>query len=83
MWSGRAPISFDVDVLDPAEFAATGYNIPDGQSVAQVERILGAVLDTGLTCSFECVEYNPTMDPEGKDLSTLMGILRMVSDKLK
>ena len=79
----RVHISFDVDVLDPAEFAATGYNIPDGLSVAQVERILGAVLDTGLTCSFECVEYNPTMDPEGKDLSTLMGILRMVSDKLK
>ena len=79
----RVHISFDVDVLDPAEFAATGYNIPDGLSVAQVERILGAVLDTGLTCSFECVEYNPTMDPGKKDLDTLMGILRMVSDKLK
>ena len=76
-------ISFDVDVLDPSEFAATGYNIPDGLSIAQAERILGAVLDTGLTCSFECVEYNPTMDPDGKDLDTLMGILRTVSDKLK
>ena len=79
----RVHISFDVDVLDPAEFAATGYNIPDGLSAAQVERILGAVLDTGLTCSFECVEYNPTMDPGKKDLDTLMGILRTVSDKLK
>ncbi len=79
----RVHISFDVDVLDPAEFAATGYNIPDGLSVAQVERILGAVLDTGLTCSFECVEYNPTMDPGKKDLGTLMGILRTVSERLK
>ena len=79
----RVHISFDVDVLDPAEFAATGYNIPDGLSVAQVERILGAVLDTGLTCSFECVEYNPTMDPGKKDLDTLMGILRTVSERLK
>jgi len=76
-------ISFDVDVLDPAEFAATGYNIPDGLGVAQVEQILGAVLDTGLTCSFECVEYNPAMDPAGKDLDALMGIFEMVSGKLK
>ncbi len=76
-------ISFDVDVLDPAEFTATGYNIPEGLTVAQVERILGAVLDTGLTCSFECVEYDPTRDPDGKDLDTLMGIMKLVSDKLK
>lgn len=79
----RVHISFDVDVLDPAEFAATGYNIPDGLGIAQVERILGAVLDTGLTCSFECVEYNPAIDPNQRDLNTLMGIFRMVSDKLK
>ena len=79
----RVHISFDVDVLDPSEFTATGYNIPEGLSVAQVERILGAVLDTGLTCSFECVEYNPAMDPMGKDLNTLMGIFRMVSEKLR
>lgn len=79
----RVHISFDVDVLDPSEFTATGYNIPEGLSVAEVERILGAVLDTGLTCSFECVEYNPVMDPDQKDLNTLMGIFRMASDKLK
>lgn len=79
----RVHISFDVDVLDPSEFTATGYNIPDGLGIAQVERILGAVLDTGLTCSFECVEYNPAIDPNQRDLNTLMGIFRMVSDKLK
>ena len=76
-------ISFDVDVLDPSWFTATGYNIPDGLSAAEVQQILSAVLDTGLTCSFECVEYNPMMDPDKKDLKTLMDILRMVSDKLK
>lgn len=79
----RVHISFDVDVLDPAEFAATGYNIPDGLGIAQVERVLGAVLDTGLTASFECVEYNPAMDSQKGDLNSLMGILRMVSGKLK
>ncbi len=79
----RVHISFDVDVLDPAEFTATGYNIPEGLTVAEVERIVSAVLDTGLTCSFECVEYNPAMDPYKKDLGTLMGILRTVAEKLK
>lgn len=76
-------ISFDVDVLDPGEFSATGYNIPEGLTLAQVERILSAVLDTGRTCSFECVEYNPVLDPEGRDLRALMELLRGVADKLK
>lgn len=76
-------ISFDVDVLDPAEFSATGYNIPEGLTLAQVERILSAVLDTGRTCSFECVEYNPVLDPEGRDRRALMDLLRGVADKLK
>lgn len=79
----RVHISFDVDVLDPGEFRATGYNIPEGLAAAQVERILSAVLDTGLTVSFECVEYNPAMDPDGRDLNTLMGILRRVSEGLR
>ena len=79
----RVHISFDVDVLDPLEFTATGYNIPDGLAVEAVRRLLGAVLDTGLTVSFECVEYNPAMDPQKRDLNTLMGIFRMVSEKLR
>lgn len=76
-------ISFDVDVLDPAEFSATGYNIPEGLTLAQAERILSAVLDTGRTCSFECVEYNPVLDLEGRDLRALMDLLRGVADRLK
>lgn len=76
-------ISFDVDVLDPAEFSATGYNIPEGLTLAQVERILSAVLDTGRTCSFECVEYNPALDPEGRDRRALMDLLRGVADRLR
>ncbi len=79
----RVHISFDVDVLDPSEFTATGYNIPDGLDVAQAERVLSAVLDAGPTVSFECVEYNPTMDPDKRDLGTLMGILRKAAAKLR
>lgn len=74
----RVHISFDVDVLDPSEFLATGYNIPGGLTAAEAERVLSAVLDTGDTVSFECVEYNPTLDPRGKDLRTLMGIFQRI-----
>ena len=77
----RVHISFDVDVLDPSKFMATGYNISDGLTVGQVEQILSAVLDGADVVSFECVEYNPAMDPQGKDLQTLTGILQGVSEK--
>lgn len=79
----RVHISFDVDSLDPSEFSATGYNIPDGLTLAQVGRILKAVLDTGRTCSLECVEYNPVLDPGGRDLRALMELLRGAADRLK
>ena len=79
----RVHISFDVDVLDPAEFTATSYNIPEGLTAAAAERILSNLLDTGRTVSFECVEYNPAMDPDRRDLNTLMGILRAVAKKLR
>jgi arginase len=71
----RVHISFDVDSLDPTEFSATGYNIPEGLTMMQAEAIMAGVLATGEVCSFECVEYNPTMDPEGVDGDKLLGLL--------
>lgn len=74
----RVHISFDVDALDPSEFTATGYNIPDGLTLAEVEEAIALALDSGLVCSFECVEYNPTLDPEGVDRAKLLEILKLV-----
>ena len=78
----RVHISFDVDSLDPAEFSATGYNIPEGLTVAQAERIIRTVQAGGETVCFECVEYNPTMDRDGKDLATLLDMFRAVYEML-
>ncbi len=74
----KVHISFDVDSLDPAEFFATGYNLPGGLSLSNAELLMERVLDTGLTCSFECVEYNPAMDPDGTDGDKLLGLLRIL-----
>ena len=78
----RVHISFDVDSLDPAEFSATGYNIPEGLTVAQAERIIRAVQAGGETVCFECVEYNPAMDRDRKDLATLLDMFRAVYEML-
>ncbi len=74
----RVHISFDVDSLDPSVFPATGYNIPDGLTLEQVETALGAVLSTGQVCSLECVEYNPVLDPDGVCRERLLGLLGTV-----
>lgn len=79
----RVCVSFDVDVLDPSEFSATGYHIPGGLSLAQAGRLLNGVLETGWTCALECVEYNPAMDPAGRDRDALMGLLRQAAERLK
>lgn len=68
-------ISFDVDSLDPDCFRATGYNLPHGLTPEQAEHIMGQVLATGRVCSFECVEYNPDLDPDGRDGGTLLALL--------
>lgn len=78
----RVHISFDVDSLDPAEFSATGYNIPDGLTLGDVRAILGAALRTGQVCAFECVEYNPALDRDGRDLAALLDLFRLVDTEL-
>lgn len=76
----KVHVSFDVDVLDPSQFKATGYNIPDGLTLDEVRTAISMALDSGLVCSFECVEYNPTLDPDGTDRAKLLEILRLVGE---
>lgn len=68
-------ISFDVDSMEPTLFGSTGYLLPGGLSPAQAENIMKQVLATGRVCSFECVEYNPTLDKGGRDGETLLALL--------
>lgn len=79
----RVHISFDVDSLDPSAFSSTGYLLPGGLTLAQAEHILRAVLATGRVVSFECVEYNPTLDRTGRDRQTLLRLFRLVREELE
>ncbi len=68
-------VSFDVDVLDEAVFPSTGYRMPNGLSLADVEIALRSCFSTGCVCSFDCVEYNPYLDTDGRDRETLFSLL--------
>lgn len=77
----RVYISLDVDSMDPTEFFATGYQIPGGLTLAQVEHLVGAVLAEGNAVCLECVEYNPAMDEDGADGKKLVGLLKRLLER--
>lgn len=74
----KVVISFDVDVMNPATFRATGYNIPGGLVPTEVANILASFFSESDVVAFECVEYSPRKDETGKDLDTLVDILLTV-----
>ena len=74
----KVVVSFDVDVLNPSIFKATGYNIPGGLVPIEVENALLTLFAEADVAFFECVEYSPAKDPDGRDLETLLEILGTV-----
>lgn len=70
-------LSFDVDSIDGAEFPSTGYVMPDGLSFNCVYEILKTVIEKGIA-SMDIVEYNPTIDKDGKDREKLFKIFELL-----
>ena len=70
-------VSYDVDVMEPMVFSATGLNVPDGIGEAEAAEILRLLAETGKVVSMDCVEYNPLMDnAEKTDREMVLRILR-------
>ncbi len=74
-------LCLDVDSIDGAEFPSTGYVMPDGLSYDTVYRMIRDIYQTGDVASFECVEYNPTLDPDGIDREKVLDIFRIFAAK--
>lgn len=69
-------LSFDVDVMEPSVFDATGLPVPNGIYPDEAVQILTGVIRTGRVVSMDCVEYNPLLDdPERNGLATLLSML--------
>lgn len=77
--SGSIHVSFDVDFLDGDIFLSTGYRMPDGLDIPALYGILDPVLATGRVRSMDVVEYNPTLDAQGRDLEKLRDIFTNIS----
>lgn len=72
----RLHVSFDVDSIDPSDFSATGYLMPGGLPFSEVLSVLRAAVTAPQTVSFDCVEYNPSLDQTGENLARLLTVFR-------
>ncbi len=73
-------LCLDVDSIDGEEFPSTGYVMPDGLSFDAVYDLLRRAWQSGDVASFECVEYNPSLDHDGTDREKLMKIFRLFTE---
>lgn len=68
-------LSFDIDVLDPAEAPATGTPVAGGLSADEARQVLRALGESGLINSAEFVEYNPELDADDRTGKLTMELL--------
>ncbi len=76
----KVHISFDVDFLDKDVFPATGYLMENGLAVPDAACALKKMISTGKVVSFDCVEYNPCLDTDGKCMAILFELLRNIKE---
>lgn len=77
---GPIHVSFDVDSIDPLEFASTGTPVENGLSMLDVWKILGAVREK--TVSTDFVEFNPYMSSTtsiNRDAHTLFELIEFMT----
>lgn len=76
-------VSLDVDCLDPSVFTATGYVLDHGLLLEQAKEILRRLFQCGHVVSFELVEYNPALDPDGRGLQVVLDLLSEAAEALR
>lgn len=75
--------SLDVDVMDAAEFHATGLPVPNGPSIADTQKCITMLLDSGKVGSMDFVEYSPINDHDRSGLTTCMDLLKTIFEHMK
>ena len=71
-------VSFDVDFLDKDVFPATGYLMPDGLGFSDAANVISRIMATGKAASFDCVEYNPSLDKDKSCMKLLFALLELI-----
>jgi len=67
-------VSLDVDVLDPGFAPAVSHPEPGGLSVREVIAVLQRI--HGMVVGADLVEYNPTVDPDGRTAAVCVKLVK-------
>jgi arginase len=77
--SGPVFVHFDVDVLDPEQLAAKDTLTPgQGLTWEQVEALLTTLVSSPRVVALELCEFNPALDPQGRDARRLVALLESI-----
>lgn len=68
-------LSFDIDVIDPADAVGTGTPVPGGIRAAEARELLSALGRSGRIRSAEFVEYNPKLDADGRTATLVIDLI--------
>lgn len=78
-WAGGATggfvVSFDMDVMDPAEAPGVGTPVHGGLTFREAHLAMEMVADSGKIAAFELVEVNPIIDIMNKTATLGVGLI--------
>ncbi len=76
-------VSFDLDAIDPRYCPGVGIQVPGGLSSREALLLMEEMSDTGMVCSADFVEVNPTLDVQNQTAKmTVQLIARLLGDRL-
>lgn len=75
-------ISYDIDSLSSELVPGTGTPVEDGMHYEESEKLIRALIKTGLVRSIDFVEYNPKIDKNGITLTSVMKMLDVFASSL-
>jgi arginase len=65
-------VSFDADVVDPADAPGVGTPVPGGITYREAHLAMEMIADSGKMVAFELVEINPILDVMNK--TAILGV---------
>lgn len=68
-------VSFDLDVIDPAEAPGVGTPVPGGINFREAHLAMELIAEAGIMSSMEVAEVNPILDTRNKTAELAVGLI--------
>lgn len=75
-------ISYDIDSLSSELVPGTGTPVANGMNYEDSEKLIRALIGTGLVRSIDFVEFNPKIDKDNVTLNSVMKMIEVYADAL-